>query len=78
MTEEKDYSRQGTEEKDQSRWEIKKMDRSKKETEEMDQNRQEELNDDSLESMLEEQSRCQVRSDYRRSLGNENRRRYME
>jgi hypothetical protein len=69
---------QGTEEKDQSRWEIKKMDRNKQETEEMDQNRQEELNDDSLESMLEEQSRCQVRSDYRRSLGNEYRRRYME
>jgi dinuclear metal center YbgI/SA1388 family protein len=32
----------------------------------------------SLESMLEEQARNQVRSDYRRSLGSENRRRYME
>jgi dinuclear metal center YbgI/SA1388 family protein len=39
---------------------------------------QEELNGDSLESMLKEQSRNQVRSDYRRSLGSENRRRYME
>lgn len=33
---------------------------------------------DSLEFMLEEQSRNQIRSDYRRSLGNENRRRYLE
>ncbi|HIH74459.1 MAG TPA: Nif3-like dinuclear metal center hexameric protein [Methanosarcina sp.] len=33
---------------------------------------------DSLESMLEEQSRNQIRSDYRRSLGNEYRRRYIE
>jgi hypothetical protein len=33
---------------------------------------------DSLESALEEQFRNQVRSDYRRSLGSENRRRYME
>ena len=33
---------------------------------------------DSLELMLEEQSRSQVRSDYRRSLGSENRRRYIE
>ncbi len=32
----------------------------------------------SLEFMLEEQSRNQIRSDYRRSLGNENRRRYLE
>lgn len=39
---------------------------------------QEELNEDSLESMLDEQARNQVRSDYRRSLGSENRRRYME
>ncbi|WP_410510026.1 Nif3-like dinuclear metal center hexameric protein [Methanosarcina hadiensis] len=34
--------------------------------------------EDSLEVILEEQSRNQVRSDYRRSLGSENRRRYME
>lgn len=33
---------------------------------------------DSLELMLEEQSRNQVRSDYRRSLGNEYGRRYLE
>jgi hypothetical protein len=78
MTEEKDYSRQETEEKDQSRREIEKMDMSKQEIEETDQNRQKELNDDSLELMLEEQSRSQVRSDYRRSLGNEYGRRYME
>jgi hypothetical protein len=78
MTEEKDYSRQGTEEKYQSRRKIEKIDRSKQEIEKMGQNRQEELNDDSLELMLEEQSRSQVRSDYRRSLGNEYRRRYME
>lgn len=57
-----------TEEKDQSRPEIGRK----------DQNRQEELKEDPLESMLEEQSRNQVRSDYRRSLGNEYRRRYME
>jgi hypothetical protein len=43
-----------------------------------DRYEQEELKEDSLESMLEEQSRNQVRSDYRRSLGSENRRRYME
>jgi hypothetical protein len=57
-----------TEEKDQSRKEI----------EEKDQSRQEDLKEDSLESMLDEQSKNQVRSDYRRSLGNEYRRRYME
>lgn len=33
---------------------------------------------DSLELILEEQSRTQIRSDYRRSLGSENRRRYIE
>lgn len=33
---------------------------------------------DSLDLMLEEQARNQIRSDYRRSLGNENRRRYLE
>lgn len=33
---------------------------------------------ESLELMLEEQARNQIRSDYRRSLGNENRRRYLE
>jgi hypothetical protein len=33
---------------------------------------------DSLESLLEEEFRNQVRSDYRRSLGNEYRRRYQE
>jgi hypothetical protein len=43
-----------------------------------DRYEQEELKEDSLESMLEEQFRNQVRSDYRRSLGSENRRRYME
>ncbi|WP_440945010.1 Nif3-like dinuclear metal center hexameric protein [Methanosarcina sp. T3] len=39
---------------------------------------QEEPGKDSLELMLEEQSRSQIRSDYRRSLGNEYRRRYLE
>lgn len=39
---------------------------------------QEETGKDSLELMLEEQSRNQVRSDYRRSLGNEYGRRYLE
>lgn len=33
---------------------------------------------DSIELMLEEQSKSQIRSDYRRSLGSENRRRYIE
>jgi hypothetical protein len=46
--------------------------------EEKDHCEQEEVNDDSLDSILEKQARNQVRSDYRRSLGNENRRRYME
>ncbi len=46
--------------------------------EEKNRCRQEELKYDPLESMLEEQSRNQVRSDYRRSLGSEYRRRYME
>jgi hypothetical protein len=47
-------------------------------TEEKDRCKQEKLEDDSLESILEEQSRSQIRSDYRRSLGNEYSRRYME
>jgi len=38
----------------------------------------EEETKDYLESLLEEKFRNQVRSDYRRSLGNEYRRRYME
>jgi hypothetical protein len=46
--------------------------------EEKDRCEQEEVSSDSLESILEEQARNQVRSDYRRSLGSENRRRYME
>lgn len=46
--------------------------------EEKDSSEQEEANGDSLDSILEEQARNQVRSDYRRSLGNEHRRRYME
>jgi hypothetical protein len=46
--------------------------------EEKDRCGQEEENGDSLELLLEEQVRNQVRSDYRRSLGNESRRRYME
>ncbi len=37
-----------------------------------------ETSDDSLDSILDEQARNQVRSDYRRSLGNEHRRRYTE
>jgi hypothetical protein len=45
---------------------------------EKDQCEQEKANGDSLESILDEQIKNQVRSDYRRSLGNENRRRYME
>ncbi len=40
--------------------------------------KQKENEKDSLEFMLEEQSRNQIRSDYRRSLGSENRRRYLE
>lgn len=39
---------------------------------------QEETGKDSLELMLEKQSRNQIRSDYRRSLGNEYGRRYLE
>ncbi|MFZ2498580.1 Nif3-like dinuclear metal center hexameric protein [Methanosarcina sp.] len=39
---------------------------------------QKEMKKDSMESMIEEQSRNQVRSDYRRSLGSESRRKYME
>lgn len=46
--------------------------------EEKDRCEQEKDKDDFLESVLEEQARNQVRSDYRRSLGNEHRRRYME
>jgi hypothetical protein len=53
-------------------------DQSRKEIEEKYQCRQKELKEDPVESMLEAQSRSQVRSDYRRSLGNEYRRRYME
>lgn len=67
-----------TEEKDQSRPNIGKKDQNRPDVGKEDQNRQEELNDDSLESMLVEQSKNQIRSDYRRSLGNEYRRRYME
>ncbi len=40
--------------------------------------KQETVGTDPLELMLEEQARNQVRSDYRRSLGSESRRRYME
>jgi hypothetical protein len=47
-------------------------------TEEKTPFEQGEVEKDSLESMLEKQSRSQVRSDYRRSLGSESRRRYME
>ena len=43
-----------------------------------DRCKREEETKDSLESLLEEESRNQVRSDYRRSLGNEYRRRYLE
>lgn len=57
---------------------TEKKDQSRQDIGEKDQSRQEGLKEDSLESMLEEQSRNQVRSDYRRSLGNESRRRYME
>lgn len=57
-----------TEEKDQDRAEMMKK----------DQNIKEEIKENSLESILEEQSRNQIRSDYRRSLGGENRRRYMD
>jgi dinuclear metal center YbgI/SA1388 family protein len=48
------------------------------ETEEKTPFEQEIVKKDSLESMLEKQSRNQIRSDYRRSLGSESRRRYME
>jgi hypothetical protein len=47
-------------------------------TEEKDRCGSEKEIKDSLESLLEEKFRNQVRSDYRRSLGNEYRRRYME
>lgn len=47
-------------------------------TKEEGTHKQEEPGKDSLELMLEEQSRNQIRSDYRRSLGNEYRRRYIE
>lgn len=40
--------------------------------------KEEELDDDALELLLNEQLKKQVRSDYRRSLGNEHQRRYME
>jgi len=40
--------------------------------------KQKETGKDSLELILEKQSRNQIRSDYRRSLGNENRRKYIE
>ncbi|MCC4771808.1 Nif3-like dinuclear metal center hexameric protein [Methanosarcina sp. DH2] len=40
--------------------------------------KQEETGKDSLELILEKQLRNQIRSDYRRSLGNENRRKYIE
>jgi dinuclear metal center YbgI/SA1388 family protein len=53
---------------------LKAVDRA----EEKDRSGDEGENNNSLESMLDEQARNQVRSDYRRSLGNENRRRYME
>jgi hypothetical protein len=46
--------------------------------EEKDRYERKEINDDSLDSILYEQARKQVRSDYRRSLGNEHRRRHME
>lgn len=78
MTEKKNCSRLETEEGDQNGQEIEEMDRSKHKIEEKDQNKLEEYTEDSLELMLGEQLRSQVRSDYRRSLGNENRRRYME
>jgi len=47
-------------------------------TEKKDYSELKETNGDSLESILEAQARKQIRSDYRRSLGSENRRRYME
>lgn len=78
MAEKKDQSRQDVGEKDQSRQDIGEKDQNRLEIREKNQNRQEGLKEDSLESMLEEQSRNQVRSDYRRSLGNEYCRRYME
>ncbi|AKB54001.1 MULTISPECIES: hypothetical protein [Methanosarcina] len=66
-----------TEEKDQNRPNIGKKDQNRPDVGKEDQSMQEELSDDSLESMLVEQSKNQIRSDYRRSLGNEYRRRYM-
>jgi hypothetical protein len=47
-------------------------------TEEKHRLKQETTENDSLELLLEEQARNQVRSDYRRSLGSEAKRRYME
>jgi hypothetical protein len=78
MIEEKDQIGKEIEEKDNNRKEIEEKDNSRKEIEEKDKSREEELKEDSVELLLEEQSRNQVRSDYRRSLGNEYRRRYME
>lgn len=66
------------EEKDQSRLNIGKKDQNRPDVGKENQSKQEELSEDSLESMLVEQSKNQIRSDYRRSLGNEYRRRYME
>jgi len=78
MIEKKNCNRLETEERDQNKKEIEEMERSKHKIEEEDQNKLEEYTEDSLELMLVEQSRSQIRSDYRRSLGSENRRRYME
>ncbi|WP_255336436.1 hypothetical protein [Methanosarcina sp. KYL-1] len=40
--------------------------------------KEEKIDDDALEKLLCEQCNKQVRSDYRRSLGNEHQRRYTE
>jgi hypothetical protein len=47
-------------------------------TDENNNSEQEEVQKDELEAMMEEKARNQVRSDYRRSLGNEHGRRYHE
>ncbi len=54
------------------------MTEKRKEEKTTSHHKQETAGTDPLELMLEEQARNQVRSDYRRSLGSESRRRYME
>ncbi len=58
--------------------EKRKEEKEREEEKITSHHKQETTGTDPLELMLEEQARNQVRSDYRRSLGSESRRRYME